>query len=248
MRSTQLSVIIPIYNTAKFLQEAVASASRANEIILVDDASTDATPALTNELVQRAENIRLVRLEQNVGPGPARNVGLNHASGELIAFLDADDRYAPDGLELMCEQLLANPTADLIMGRVQALKSRHSSSASELFELTGGSVRIFQLGSCVIRKSMLERTGAFDPKYHHGEDIDWFFRAQEARARFELLEQVVLHHRRHDSNFSDKRGGDSDLAMVMAASLARRRKLAKNHGVPIDELYYIQPDAMRLEQ
>ncbi len=102
------SVVIPLYNKRDYVADAIASLARQDkkpdEIIIVDDASSDDSPRHAQQaLAEHARalsgtRIELIRLDRNRGPGHARNTGLERATGELISFLDADDRYRPDAL------------------------------------------------------------------------------------------------------------------------------------------------------
>ncbi|MCC9072396.1 glycosyltransferase family 2 protein [Flavobacterium sp. F-65] len=98
-----VSIIIPTYNCEKFIGktlQSVLNQSYSNwEIILVDDASIDNTVAIIKEFTQDDNRIKLTRLENNSGNGFARNIALQNASGRYIAFLDADDLWAPLKLE-----------------------------------------------------------------------------------------------------------------------------------------------------
>jgi glycosyltransferase involved in cell wall biosynthesis len=94
-----VSVLVPAFNAAPFLAEALESARRQTladiEILVIDDASTDGTAAVAARLATRDPRIRLVRQSANGGPSMARNRGLTEARGRWIALLDADDAYAP---------------------------------------------------------------------------------------------------------------------------------------------------------
>lgn len=112
----RISVIMPCYNAAAYVEEAVASAlgqSYGNvELIVVDDGSTDGSREILGELVQKhPQRIRLYSQDRR-GPFPARNLGLGHADGGFIAFLDADDYWASDCLEKLHAALLGHE-ADL---------------------------------------------------------------------------------------------------------------------------------------
>ena len=99
------SVIMPAYNAEAFVARAIASALAQTEprveIIVIDDASTDATAAIVARIAARDERVRLLRSAVNGGPGAARNRGLDVARGEWIALLDADDGFAPHRLETL---------------------------------------------------------------------------------------------------------------------------------------------------
>ena len=245
-----LSVIVPIHNGDRFLIDALGSISLNGDervqIIVVDDASTDKTQDLVSELKERQSNLCYLRLEQNIGPGPARNLGLERAQGRYIGFLDADDYYAPQALSYLVSQLILKPEIDIVMGRIQPIRSLDDSNRLGSFSPFGTSVRCFQLGSILVRAEVLKKVGVFDAAYRWGEDIDWFFRAQEVRINFQLVEQVVLLHRRHDQNISDKPDKVVDLAMVMRASLKRRRQISSSQAIAIEDIYYVKPDSIQV--
>ena len=116
-----ISVIIPAYNAAATLPHALDSVLAqtwpAHEIIVVDDGSIDATGEVVERYLARSggERIRHVR-QDNAGPSAARNRGVAQASGEWIAFLDADDWYSPERLARHAEMIAADPALDFLVG------------------------------------------------------------------------------------------------------------------------------------
>lgn len=98
-----VSILIPTYNTEKFIKETIESVQNQTyinwEMILVDDASTDQTVAIIEKFIQKDNRIKLFKLERNSGNGFARNTALEKASGKYIAYLDADDIWFPHKLE-----------------------------------------------------------------------------------------------------------------------------------------------------
>jgi len=246
MTHRQISVIIPAHNAAKFIGEALDSTIEAStsvcEIVVVDDASDDDTANIVSAWNRSGRTIQYHYLPDNVGPGPARNVGLSFASGDFVAFLDADDIYVPGALDTLIARFREAPSTDVVMGRIQALRQ---TAPGDAFVPDGPHVRCFQLGSSLIRRSVVDTVGAFDEAFRHGEDIDWYFRAQEANASFSLLDDVVLHHRRHDHNMSRNTSAAAmDLALIMRRSLQRRQRLAEARGVSVEDIYYVRPDTM----
>ena len=103
-----VSVIVPTYNRGNVIGRAVKSILRQTwphfEIIIVDDGSTDGTKAIVDELGD--SRIRYMLLEQNAGVAHARNVGIQEAKYEYIAFLDSDDEWLPKKLELQMKRML----------------------------------------------------------------------------------------------------------------------------------------------
>jgi succinoglycan biosynthesis protein ExoO len=112
-------VLLAAYNAEAFLQRAVDSALAQSidelELIIVDDASTDETTKLVERLAETDRRIRLLRQSSNGGPAAARNAGLDAATGEWIAVLDADDAYMPHRLERMV-QVARMIDADVVLG------------------------------------------------------------------------------------------------------------------------------------
>ena len=127
-QSYKLSVVIPVYNMEKYIGEAIESILSQTqediEIICMDDCGTDRSADIIREYADRNENVKLFTMEQNSGVGKARAAALTHASGEYVAFMDADDRirredcyeimirYAEEGDCDVCGGLVSNFTDD----------------------------------------------------------------------------------------------------------------------------------------
>lgn len=120
------SVIIPTYNYARFLKEAIDSVQRQTagdlEIIVVDDGSTDETPEVLRGIAD--PRLRSIRTE-NRGISAARNEGLRHARGQFIAFLDADDRWRPEKLELQLAMMEHEPDLGAIFSNLIRFDAEH---------------------------------------------------------------------------------------------------------------------------
>jgi glycosyltransferase involved in cell wall biosynthesis len=108
-RNTLVSVVIPTHNRAKEIPETVESVltqtAQNVEVVVVDDASTDDTPAIMEQLVADNARVRFARNASSLGPGGARNRGVQLAEGDLLAFCDDDDRLLPGALATMVEFL-----------------------------------------------------------------------------------------------------------------------------------------------
>jgi glycosyltransferase involved in cell wall biosynthesis len=121
-----VSVILPTYNRATFLAEALASIEAQTychwELIIVDDGSTDETSAVLERLVpQCPQPIRVVR-QANAGAYAARNTGLEHASGDAVAFFDSDDVWLPHHLERCAQALMGHPDVDWVFGACRMME------------------------------------------------------------------------------------------------------------------------------
>lgn len=104
-RKPLISVIIPVYNAEKYVNDCVESVLAQNimemEILLVDDCSTDGSSNVCRELASRDDRIKFFQMPENRGPGVARNMALDYADGDYCTFVDADDLIAPDAYSTM---------------------------------------------------------------------------------------------------------------------------------------------------
>ena len=116
-----VSTVIPVYNRASLLVDAVDSVInqtyRPIEIIIVDDGSTDETPNVIADLFRRWPHLVKVVRQANAGPGPARQHGLELATGDFVQFLDSDDLLLPEKFSYQVAALLANSEAQICYGR-----------------------------------------------------------------------------------------------------------------------------------
>lgn len=118
----EVSVIIPVYNAAEFLEKAVSSAlqfDEVKEVILAEDRSTDDSLNICRKLVSENSKVRLFQHPngENRGAGASRNLGIDRASGEFIAFLDADDFYLPNRFDAE-KEIFKNPEVEGVFGAI----------------------------------------------------------------------------------------------------------------------------------
>ncbi len=110
--SPLVSVIMPAYNSAGFISEAIGSVLQQTyphwELIVIDDASTDTTVSIVDFLVEKDPRISLIKNNKNEGPGSSRNAGIQAAKGDFIAFLDSDDLWLPEKLEIQLQFMKEN--------------------------------------------------------------------------------------------------------------------------------------------
>lgn len=212
-----VSVVIPVFNGEAFLREAVESVLAQKysplEIIIVDDGSTDGTETVARSL---PEPVRYLR-QNNAGPAAARNRGIEHAQGSLIAFADADDLWPAAKLELQLPYF-NDPAIEIVMGRIQQV---HLSNAEEF----GEPAFSVNLGSAVIRKTVFERVGLFDETMRYSEDVDWFMRAREGGVAIVTIDAVTLLYRQHEQNMTrGKSTSELNVLKALKRSLDRRRE------------------------
>ena len=226
MNSRPLSVIIPVFNGAEFLDNAIASVRRAglaHEMVIVDDGSTDETPQIVRQLDRG--DIQYIR-QPNRGPAAARNRGLETAHGEVIAFLDADDCWAENHPRFALDYLDQHQV-DLVLGRTQCVMPARMDPSS--YQPFGESFHSFQLGAVVCRRELLNRIGLFDETFRYAEDVDWFLRARECGARIAALPEISVYYHLRRGNESDVyRKMRDGFLNALHRSLERRRHSSVN--------------------
>lgn len=228
-----ISCIVPVFNGERFLGEALdsifAQTWRPIEVIVVDDGSTDRT----KQVVARYSERLTCFMQQNAGPGAARNTGLDLARGNFIAFLDADDLWHPDKLARQMACFEARPELELCI--THAKKFWIPELDHERKSLRGHRSSQAQPGyvcqTLLARRGLFDKIGVFDASLRIGEDTDWFLRVRHRRVPIEVIAEVLAFRRMHEHNLSysiyDARGTEDRLKIV-AAALQRRRRHRKD--------------------
>ena len=242
-----ISVIVPVFNGAAFLAEAVASVRsqslRPFEIIVVDDGSVDDTAAVIDSLGPELRSIR----QPNRGPAAARNRGLEMARGDFIAFIDADDLWLGSKLEIQARRLCGDSAVQLVLAATQRVKPSDGSETGgrgQGLMPTGPVWMLLSLGAALFRRTVFDTVGQFDEDLRQGEDVDWFMRARELGIEMGVSSEVVQLYRRHGANLTDDRQDtDRFFLTVLRKSLDRRRADAASAKelAPIDELSHFKP-------
>ena len=241
-----VSVIVPVYNGAAFLADAVESLERQtrppDEIIIVDDGSTDSTAAIA----ARWRGIRY-HYQSNAGPAAARNRGLEMATGDVIGMLDADDLWPSDRMAILLARLGEDPSLEVVLGRLQFI-ARPAGDDGASYEPLAEPVVKLSLGSGLFRRSAFERVGRFDAGMPCAEDLDWFLRALERHLCMAAIDAVTLLYRWHDTNMTrDGTAVHRGIATALRASVVRRRTAGGGSAAPLPTIPGCGPggDALR---
>ena len=215
MTAPLVSVIIPVFNGADFLADAIqsvlAQTYRPMEIIVVDDGSTDASP----EVARRFSAAIRYHAQPNRGTAAARNEGLRFAQGSHFAFLDQDDVWLPDKLADQMNALAESPWLDAVFGMVRQFRA---DEREESPPLAG-----YLPSAMLIRRDAFQRVGPFGTGWIIGEWADWYARAGEVGLRMALLPRVVARRRLHAANKGLDRPARREYVRLLKASLDRRR-------------------------
>jgi GT2 family glycosyltransferase len=175
----RISVIIPAYNAAATIGKAIDSildqGYPAHEIIVVDDGSSDHTGETVQAYGKQVAYIR----QENTGPSAARNMGVKQATGEWVAFLDADDWYLPDRLLTHAEMIKDNPKLDFLVGSFDYVDPQGN--------LINASIAATEFG-----KQLLARSGPQGRVVIDGEDIGSFISDQFSDTRCLTLPRTTF--------------------------------------------------------
>jgi glycosyltransferase involved in cell wall biosynthesis len=235
MSNPLVSVIIAVKDGERFLAEAINSVLeqdyRPLEIIVVDDHSVDRSREIANSF----EQVRVISHIDH-GPAAARNVGIDAANGEFLAFLSYDDLWMPNKLSIQMSYMVEHPEIQYTIARVKffAQPGLRIPPGFRTGLLEGDHVgRIPE--TLVARRSVFDVVGRFDVGLLVSEDVDWFARAKDNNVEMAIMPEVLLRKRVHDANLSlvAVEACHRNLLQALRHSVVRQRKhrLAEQNGV-----------------
>lgn len=252
-----ISVIIPTYNRAKLLVEALESAFQQtrlpDEILVMDDGSTDDTERV---VAQYGERLRYIR-QKNAGPSAARNHGIREATAEFVGFLDSDDLWAKDRLERQLASLALHPELDFIFGleakftveqqfdrceiKDQEVRKCLDSLNCLLPDPFGLLLKenFIPTSSVLFRRSCIGTVGFMDESINQAEDYDLWLRFALHGFRFGFVNAVLCYRRQHDESLVNQwvnrtRSTAAVLSRYRDQSPAQREYVARR----LSGLYY----------
>ena len=220
-----ISVIMPVFNTQKYIAEAIGSLLAQNypklEIIVIDDGSTDNSASIAEQM-----SATVIR-QSNAGVAAARNRGLEAATGELITFLDADDLWTDDHLYWQTKALTQHPDLTYVTSYVQRFHT-DGLRASYVLETF-----LPSLGAAMAKYDLFERIGLFDESLRQGEDLDWFLRLRDSQEVFALIPEALLKYRTHQTNITANK---TEVQTWKFAALRKRFKRFAGHPPPLRDI------------
>jgi len=210
-----VSIIIPTYNRAALLQEAVQScleqAYSDIEIIIVDDGSTDDTEVVVQQALRTTWancNIKYIK-QLNAGASAARNLGMEMATGDFIQFLDSDDLLFPDKLSLQVEWMLTTGAEGCasygIMGTTpedaQEILGEDFSSVKDLMHrMCSGRVHVMCTPAPLWKRSILQNNGRWSTDIAFGDDLDFHIRVLSSVEKMAFVPEKLFFVREHTVN------------------------------------------------
>ena len=200
------SIIMPVYNAEKYLAQAIDSVIAQSyshwELLLINDGSVDGSLGICRTYASQDHRIRVIDLGTNKGCAFARNVGLQEAKGEYIAFLDSDDLWFPEKLALQVADLqeddLSFTAYNMVDAELNIIKSRPASARLDFEDLLCENSIIF---STVLLKADKVKQLKFDGNCYH-EDYWFLLNLLQLGCKFKGLNQVLLNYRIHPASRS----------------------------------------------
>ena len=212
MNQKKISVIIPNYNYARYLDQAIQSVLKQSydnlELIVVNNGSTDNSL----EILEKYEHeIRLIN-QPNLGQSGARNSGLSLSTGEFIAFLDADDFWEPAKLEM--QSALMDSATQLVYCGISPFKDPRNEKlpsvvpkyrgdcAGYFIDFPGASIVLSGESTALFSRDLLMKVGLFDVELNSTAGWD-FFRRCSRHTNFDFISEPLVNYRLHSSNMSN---------------------------------------------
>lgn len=219
------SVVIPAWNAARTLAETLGSVFAqtlaADEVIVVDDGSTDETAAIA---AGYGDKVRVLS-QPNAGPGAATTRGFHAACAPVVAFVDADDLWLPEKMAVQMARLAAEPDLQLVTCRQRQF--HHGVPDDGTGEERSGMNR----SSTVVRRAACIAVGPMiDPPGNRGDMVDWLGRMRAAGHRMEEIDRVLVLRRILPGSMSHGRDPERDRGYlyVVHQALMRKRRAAGN--------------------
>ena len=203
-----ISVVIPCHDYGRFLGEAFASVERqtrrADEVVVVDDGSTDETPEVIRGLRERRPDLVVLSRSPARGAAETFNDGVRASHGDLVVVLSADDRMSPRYLELL-ESALEDPSVDFAYCEARRFGAAEDVEPAPAFHPRRLARGNFVNGSAMFRRSLFELVGGFRPGLTW-EDWEFWVHAVEHGLRGLAVEGCWLEYRRHEGGSRDTMG------------------------------------------
>jgi glycosyltransferase involved in cell wall biosynthesis len=238
MTLPMVSIVVPVFNGERFIDEALASLRREQnieaEIIVVDDGSIDSSLSIVKSLAAQDPRIRLIAGDHR-GVSATRNIGVRAAIAEYITFLDCDDICPPGRIARQALKLVSHTGVAVVVGETLWFEAL----TPDLDPVPGTRHMrglCVTLHSALFRRSVFETYGLFDEQLKSCEDLDFFLRISEGGVRFLIETEIASLYRRHPGNMTkDIQLEQKGTLAALRRSIARRRAAGRNG--PLDVFF-----------
>lgn len=260
-RIPSISILIPAYNAARFLAEAIESVLAQTisswELLIIDDGSIDNTAEIANLYCQKDSRIKLIS-QINRGVSAARNLAIRLAKGELIAFLDADDKWLPNKLAVHVQYMCAHTNVGISFARAEFLTPNGSPTGKittcqltnlkpENFLYTNPTITVSNL---VVKRHLFEELDGFSEAINYSEDMEFLFRYSCCSdSKIEGIDQILVQYRTHATGLSSTLNKMEDgWHTFMNKAKKIRPDLVKQHysSAYASQLQYLARQTLRL--
>ncbi len=201
MKDLLVSVIVAVYNGENFLDQAIESVLNQSyqdfEVVIVNDGSTDRTAEVAKSYLERS-NISYI-YQNNSGHGAALNTGVLNANCEFLAFIDHDDLWDFNKLQLQMDAFRDDPDLDVIFTH---LKNFTENSRAEKLRFQREMMQGYMTGTMLIRKSAFLKIGFFTTELRKGYFFPWFDHLNMLGLKKLTLPELLYHRRVHGQNLS----------------------------------------------
>lgn len=245
VETPKISVLMPVYNAEAYLQESIESILDQTftdfEFIIIDGCSTDKSYEIIKQYETKDCRIVAIRTCENLKLIETLNLGIKIAKGKYIARMDADDISLSNRLRKQFDYMESNHGIGISGGTMQIVDKKGAVIGQRRYHLKDEEIRknIFRYSPfshplIIIRRSVLDKAGFYDPKYNDAEDYELYFRIGR-HSKFGNLADILIKYRVHEKSVTI-----SKIQKMEARTLEIRRKYSNGHGYSMtlfDKLY-----------
>jgi glycosyltransferase involved in cell wall biosynthesis len=250
-----ISVIVPCYNQAEYLNECLESVVKQSyddwECIIVNDGSTDDTDIIVQEWLERDKRFKYIKIK-NGGVCNARNKGIDLAAGVYILPLDADDKIGEDYLKLAIKRLVENPTLKVVYCNAEKFGTHNRTWKLKPYSISNLAKDSMIFCSAVYRKRDWERIGGYDVNMVEGlEDWEFWIALLKGGDDVEKIDSVQFHYRVKQDSRNKKLNDESKKKLFNYMSVKHADFFIKHNGSfmemekKYDDLYNLYDKSLR---
>ena len=246
------AAVIPVRNRPSLVVDAIASVQQQtrpiDEIIIIDDGSTDATPDVVARLARQDSRIRLLTFPKSGGAGRARNIGINASQCDFICFLDSDDRWMPEKIELQFRALKSAPEAIASFTGIRYQSYDKTWDVNAPLQITPKDLRrgnyLGGTSTAIVRRDVLLQVGGFNSSLVSCQDWDLWIKLRRV-GNFSIVPQALIVYNNDElSRISKNRAsvlvGHAQLfarTLEDVSDKAERRIIAAHHQLRLTHIY-----------